>query len=77
MLEEGRATDEAGAETAVVNVNSRSGRAEGVLVSYRRTREARDLRIEERWPDGTSHAYSGAVVGADDIEVWPSSFTTG
>ena len=68
-------TDRSGDGTAVVTVESRAGKAEGVLVSYRRARQDSTVTIQEDWPDGTRRAYSGSLIDADDLEVWPT-FTT-
>jgi len=62
----------AAAGTAVVDVTSQAGRAEGVLVSYTRWTDGRRLHLVEQWPDGAHHAYAGSLLRPGDLEVWPS-----
>jgi hypothetical protein len=72
LLEEAEGSPQSQTDTAVVDVQTRSGKAQGVLVSYVRARDGSDLRLAERWPDGTVHAYSGQIIDADDLDVWPA-----
>jgi hypothetical protein len=63
---------EAGSGTAVVDITSGSGIAQGVLVNYRRYRDAQHLALVERWPDGATHAYAGRLLSHGDLQVWPA-----
>jgi hypothetical protein len=58
--------------TAVVDVTSRSGTARGILVTWRRSLQGNQLSLVERWPDNTSHAYSGPLLAPGELEVWPA-----
>ena len=60
------------AGTATVDVESQAGSARGVLVTYGRFANARQLALAEQWPDGAQHTYAGDLVNADDLEVWPA-----
>jgi hypothetical protein len=63
--------------TAVVNVSSRAGNAQGVLVQYRRLRGQTAVAFDEQWPDGTTHAYEGDLIRPDVLEVWPADLEAG
>jgi hypothetical protein len=72
LLEEVSASAQNQGNTAVVDVDSRSGKAEGVLVSYTRVNTGSTLTFEEGWPDGTERAYSGALIDPGELDVWPA-----
>jgi hypothetical protein len=59
--------------TAVVDVNSSSGTARGVLVSYSRWSDDTRVVLTEVWPDNASHTYAGARVKTDELELWPAN----
>jgi hypothetical protein len=59
--------------SAVVDVNSSSGTARGVLVTYSRWSEDSRIVLSEIWPNTVSHAYAGTRVKTDDLEVWPAN----
>jgi hypothetical protein len=56
-----------------VNVSSRAGSAEGVLVTFARFASGSSVGLLESWPDGARHAYAGTAIKPSDIEVWPAA----
>jgi len=72
VLREVSASNQRHTGTAVVDVESKTGKAESVLVSYAISRSGSELRLDERWPDGTEHAYTGPLVDADELDFWPA-----
>ncbi len=59
--------------SATADVGGEAGRAEGVLVSYRRYADTARLAYVERWPDGATHAYSGGFIRPSELQVWPAA----
>jgi hypothetical protein len=64
---------EDGAGTAVVDVEAGPRSAQGVLVSYRRYRDAAHFALVEQWPDDVHRAYAGSLVKATSLELWPTA----
>lgn len=58
--------------SASVSIDSLSGRAEGVVVDYRRTEEDGEVGWWERWPEG-ERAYTGYWVELRDFQFWPGA----
>ncbi len=62
-----------GSGTATVDVTSRSGNAQGVLVSYWRYADGDARGFVEQWPDGDVRGYGGKVIRPSDLQVWPAA----
>ncbi|MGE5619003.1 MAG: hypothetical protein ACM3US_07050 [Sphingomonadaceae bacterium] len=59
--------------TASASIDSLSGRAEGVVVDYRRTREeGGQVGWWERWPEG-ERGFLGTEERLSDFEFWPAA----
>jgi len=72
LVVEGSALPLVGSGTAVADVVGGSGKAQGVLVAYRRYQAGPSLALVEDWPDGQARAYAGRTIGSTDLEVWPA-----
>jgi hypothetical protein len=61
--------------TAVADVASESGAAQGVLVAFQRFSSGAQISIVERWPNDETRTYTGQTIGPIDLEVWPAAPT--
>jgi hypothetical protein len=61
--------------SAVADVASDSGSAQGVLVGYRRYLAGPLVGLVERWPDNRVRAYAGRAIGPIDLDVFPAART--
>jgi hypothetical protein len=59
--------------SATVRIASKAGAADGVLVSSWSYRSGATIGLVEQWPDGAIQAYSGSVLNAGDIDIWPAA----